>query len=99
MANFVDLVRTRVETQRKRNKVVLSPHDGHSKIMEEVHELAMEVYKKEKRRSNLDMLNELIDIAAICQGMAEDLELVTADLPEKDVWKAKKKAAALDRRR
>lgn len=51
-------------------------HDAYAKIAEELDEFWDEVRKKEARHDKLVMLKELIQIGAMAQRAAEDLELI-----------------------
>lgn len=50
-----------------------SAHEGYAVLLEEVRELESEVFRK--KRSDLLMLSELVQVAAMARRMAEDLNL------------------------
>jgi hypothetical protein len=49
-----------------------SPHEGYAVIKEELDELWDEIKKKPAKRDNLRMWNELLQISAMAQRLAED---------------------------
>jgi hypothetical protein len=54
-------------------------HEGYAVILEEVDELWEMVKQKQVHRSPAAMLKELVQIAAMCERMAEDLSLMNCD--------------------
>lgn len=76
MRNFVDDVM--IELQRARYKhpgKQHSAHEGYAVLLEEVDEVWDEVKKNSKRRDRKKMYEELVQVAAMAQRMAEDLNL------------------------
>ena len=63
-----------VRTHHTQNMVSL--HEAYAVILEEVDELWDEARKKNRDRKDEDVLTELVQIAAMCQRAAEDLNLV-----------------------
>lgn len=65
-----------VELQRARMKhsqPIHSKHEGYAVILEELDEVKQEVFHG---KSRLSLTDELVQVAAMCQRMAEDLRLV-----------------------
>lgn len=52
-----------------------SAHEGYAVMLEEVDEVWDEVKKNSKRRDHKKMYEELVQVAAMAQRMAEDLNL------------------------
>lgn len=73
---FKDLVKQELKRARKSHSNVCSFHEGFAVILEEVDEFKQEVWKKEEKRDKKLLLAELVQIAAMCQKTAEDLELL-----------------------
>jgi hypothetical protein len=61
--------------RRKHVEPMHSAHEAHSVIEEEYEEFKQEVFKQHKDRSKSKMLAELVQLAAMCQRAAEDLNL------------------------
>lgn len=67
------------ELTRARNMYgynIANAHEGYAVILEEMDELKEEVWKKPANRDPRKLLNELVQIAAMAQRMAEDLGLL-----------------------
>lgn len=76
MSNFLRAAGEELRRARtKRPKPLNSAHEGYAVILEEVRELEAEVFKQQ--RTNLCVLEELVQVAAMCARMAEDLNLIT----------------------
>jgi len=76
MSNFQELVSKKLKSARKKHaRQISSPHDAYANILEELDEVKLEVWKKTKKRNLKKLLAELVDVAAMCQRSAEDLEL------------------------
>ena len=74
---FSDLVYMELKRARmKHREPIYSFHEGFSIIHEEFDELKAEVWKQEKKRDKAHMLEELVQVAAMAQRMAEDTGLV-----------------------
>jgi hypothetical protein len=74
--DFQDHVAAELAKGREKHGPITGCHDGYGKILEEVDELWDEVRRKESQRSKGAMYSELVQIAALCQRMAEDLNLL-----------------------
>ncbi len=74
--NFATLVDNELQQARVAHAALHSAHEGLAVIQEEVFELQMEVYKRRAARSNEAMLKELVQVGAMAQRMAEDLDLI-----------------------
>lgn len=75
MSNFLEEVSAEVKRRRKEGKSVDSIHEGYGLLAEEVYEFFLEVCKKTSKRTNKLAHGELIQIAALCQRISEDLKL------------------------
>lgn len=80
MANkpsFQELVAKELTFGRVNNPSPLnSSHEALAVLWEEFEELKDEVFKKRALRDEVAMLAELVQVAAVCQRMAEDLRLI-----------------------
>lgn len=72
-STFHDLVKKSMKANRARHPKIASPHEGLALISEEIHELQYEVEKRKRKGDPLRFLNELVEIAALCELFAEDL--------------------------
>jgi NTP pyrophosphatase (non-canonical NTP hydrolase) len=70
---FSELVREELASARKKHGPMLSIHEGYAVILEELDEAWDEVKKKTRDRDLDNLYKELIQIAAMCQKMAEDV--------------------------
>ena len=87
---YAELVEKRLRDINKSKRPIHSHHDGYGKILEEVDELWDEGKKKEKKRDPRLTVLELMDISALCQKMAEDLNLM-GSMTAEELWEFKKK--------
>jgi len=71
---FQKIVEKAIAANRGKHPAIRSPHEGLALIQEEVFELQQEVYSRKSKRDKHRMLNELTQIAAMCEIMAQDLE-------------------------
>ncbi len=72
---FQDRVTAELASAREKFPKFNSAHEGFAVLYEEVDELWDEVKKKQKDRNRIQMLRELIQVAAMAQRMAEDIVL------------------------
>ncbi|NLG49709.1 MAG: hypothetical protein GX552_06325 [Chloroflexi bacterium] len=72
---FFSLVEQELQGARAKHPPMHSAHEGFAIILEEVDELKAEVWKKGSAREPKSMRAELIQIAAMCARMADDLDL------------------------
>lgn len=71
---FDTLVKNELEGARRAYpRPMNSAHEGYATILEEVDELWDEVRAKQGNRDPKKMVAELVQIAAMCQRMAEDV--------------------------
>ena len=64
----------RLAEARAEHPAIHSAHEGYAILKEELDELWDQI--KAKSANKTKMYQELLDLAAVCQRMAEDLELV-----------------------
>lgn len=80
MSRFADMVQTEIAKAREKHPLINSLHEGYAVILEEVDELKAEVWKRAYQRNPLTILEELVQIAAMAQRVAEDV-VMTPDRP------------------
>ncbi len=77
MTSFAFLQEAELKRARRLHpKITNSYHEGYAVILEEVDELWDEVKRKTSERDPNAAREELVQIAAMCQKMAEDLGLM-----------------------
>ena len=76
MSEFAKIVRAELISARAKWAPQHSAHESYAVILEELDEFWEEVRKKKSERSNVRMLSELVQIAAMAQRAAEDLGLI-----------------------
>jgi uncharacterized protein YfdQ (DUF2303 family) len=69
---FHDLVKKKLAAMRAKFPPIHSPHEGLALVWEEFRELRKDVMKRKRKGDPLRLLNELVDLAAICEMFAED---------------------------
>jgi hypothetical protein len=74
MSAFAGLVTEELTKARRKRGPIRSWHEGESVLREEFDEAVAEV-RRQHRRPDL-LLKELVQVAAMCQRMAEDTGLV-----------------------
>lgn len=78
--DFQSLVRAELTRARIAHpKPINSAHEGYSVLLEEVEEFWLEVKKKQRLRSPERMLEELVQVAAMAQCVAEDIGLIVEE--------------------
>lgn len=75
-ATFVELVEAELRRARLKNHAMRTRHEALAVILEEFEEFKAEVFKREADPAEL--LAELVQVAAMCQRAAEDLQLGVA---------------------
>jgi len=78
---FQALVKAELAGARAGHGPIATAHEGYAVILEELDEFWEEVRKKRKDRDPHLMLHELVQLAAMVQRTAEDLELVEGGRP------------------
>jgi len=73
---FPQLVAAELERARAEHAPVASLHHYHSVILEELAEFSAEVAHKPAHRCSSRILAELVQVAAMAQRCAEDMELI-----------------------
>ncbi len=73
MNTFEELVRRELEHARSKHKAANSAHEGYAIILEELDEFWAEVKKQTDAQSRSRMVEELVQVAAMCQRVAEDV--------------------------
>jgi hypothetical protein len=76
MASFTEMVEKELAKARRFHGNINSAHEAYSVILEEVCEFWDQVRLKREERDSREMLSELVQIGAMAQRAAEDLELV-----------------------
>ena len=71
--SFGELAREELASARMKHGPIQSIHEGYALILEELDEVWDEVKKKTKERDIDNLCKELIQVAAMCQKMAEDV--------------------------
>lgn len=69
---FHDLVKKKVKGFRGKYPEIASAHEALGLILEEVDEFQREVFRRKRIDDPNKFLNELVDIAAACEIIAED---------------------------
>ena len=77
MSKFPSYVQLEIEEDRNKFDPIGNLHEGYAVLLEEVDELWDEVRKQPSVRRKSDVMSELVQIAAMAQRIAEDLEYVT----------------------
>lgn len=70
---FLELVAAEVARAEAHNKPMNSHHEAYAVILEELDEYWQEVKNKPHTRNETAMLEELVQIAAMCARTAKDL--------------------------
>ena len=73
---FPELVQIEIADARRSHAPLNSAHEAYAVILEELDEFWAEVMTKRRERSPARMREELVQVAAMCQRAAEDLELI-----------------------
>jgi len=73
---FLTLVRDEWERARGKHEPMNSPHEAYAVILEELDEFWEEVRAQTDARNGAHMLKELVQIAAMCERAAHDLDLL-----------------------
>jgi hypothetical protein len=76
MNKFANLVEAELASARKQHGKIAGAHDGYGRILEEVDEFWDWVKRRSSMRDRNSMCNELVQIAAMAQRTAEDLDLL-----------------------
>jgi hypothetical protein len=75
--NFTEHQAAELARARAQHNSIRSRHEGYAVILEEVRELEAIVFRRAENITAAAMLEELVQIAAMAQRMAEDLRLVS----------------------
>lgn len=73
---FPERVSFELAVARNHHGPIFGAHDAYGRILEELDEFWDEVRAKEHKRDRANMLKELIQVAAMAQRAAEDLNLL-----------------------
>jgi NTP pyrophosphatase (non-canonical NTP hydrolase) len=76
MSKFAEKVVDELNYAREQHGKITGAHDAYGRILEEVDEFWEEVKKRKLYRNPKEMLNELVQIGAMAQRAAEDLDLI-----------------------
>lgn len=72
-SSFPELVAEELRQARAANPPFHNLHEGYAVILEEVDELWDEIKKKRAVRSRSNLMEEVVQIAAMCQRLYEDV--------------------------
>lgn len=78
-SRFASMVLLELNRARALHGNLRSAHEGYAVILEELEEFKAEVFKRRQDRDVEQMVNELVQTAAMCQRLAEDV-LIMPDL-------------------
>lgn len=70
---FQEMVTKELLKAKEKHAPINSLHEGYAVILEEVDEFWEEVRKKTSERNKEDVISELVQIAAMCQRLYEDV--------------------------
>jgi hypothetical protein len=70
---FAERVHQELQRARVLHAPIHSVHEGYSVILEELDELWEEIRQKREKRNEGHMVEELVQVAAMAQRMAEDV--------------------------
>lgn len=70
---FRKLVKKELKKIRKVHSLVASHHEGYAILLEELDEYKNEVWKKDSKRNKQNMIEELVQVAAVAERIVEDL--------------------------
>ncbi len=76
MSCFFEYAATELDRARRLHAPIHSAHEGYAVLLEEMDELKGQVWMQQYQHTPYDMLEELIQIAAMCARIAEDLGLI-----------------------
>jgi hypothetical protein len=76
MVKFNSLVKTELEIARQKHANINSAHEGFAVILEELDEFWEQVRLNRSKRDRCQMLSGLVQIAAMAQRTAEDLNFI-----------------------
>jgi len=74
MTTFIKLVEEELSKSRQQHGNIHSAHEGLGIIEEEFWEVKLEIFKKKIDKQLL--LKELVQVAAMCNKLAEDIKLL-----------------------
>jgi hypothetical protein len=80
MNEFLKAVEAELAQARSQHAKLNSAHEAYAVILEELDEFKLEVWKKRSQRDPVNMLKELIQIAAMCARTAEDIGLLQGEV-------------------
>jgi hypothetical protein len=81
MRTFTELVAEEVARARRLHLPIHSLHEGYAVIAEELDEFWLEVRRRAEDRDPWAMRDELVQVAAMCQRVAEDTGLMKVERP------------------
>lgn len=82
---FAERVKHELSRARSKHTPINSAHEGYAVILEELDEFKKEVWKKRKERDPKQMLDELVQVGAMAQRVAEDLNLAEDGCPARRI--------------
>jgi hypothetical protein len=72
-SRFAELVQHELADARSKHLPLNSLHEGYAVILEQLEEVKAQVFKKRQSRHLTTLLRELVQTAAMCQRLAEDV--------------------------
>jgi len=85
--SFRDRVLAEIRRVRSKQQPFHSAHEAFAVLLEEVEEFKAEVWTK--RRNEFNMLHELVQIAAVAEMMAQDMDLVEREESKDDRYRSR----------
>lgn len=76
---FQGLVWSEIQKTKGIRRRVRDPHEALCEVIREFGEVKAEVVKSQPNGANMGLLRELIHMAALCECIAADLDLVTPE--------------------
>ena len=80
-STFFTMMTDEICAARQKHHPIHSLHEGYAVILEEMDELKEQVWLKAEKRDHANILEELVQIAAMAARVAVDCELLESDFP------------------
>jgi hypothetical protein len=85
MSEFPEMVAAELARAREKNAKFNSLHEGYAVLLEEIDELWDEIKRKSSERNSLKVIEEVTQVAAMAQRLAEDC-LLSDDYDDTECW-------------